>query len=76
VTALESRSDAAAAEKEFRSMHLRMPVVYDREGKVGAALGIFSDIFPLSVGRSPIQPDWSRPPQPSAIANVMHLSAV
>lgn len=41
VTVLESRSDSAGAEKEFRSMHLRMPVVYDREGDVSAALGVY-----------------------------------
>ena len=41
VIVLESHADAEGASSEFRSLHLDMPVVYDRRGEVSAALGVY-----------------------------------
>ena len=41
VVALETGSAAAQAAREFESLHLRMPVVIDSDGRVGQALGVY-----------------------------------
>jgi hypothetical protein len=42
VTVLQSDSDLAEARSEFQSMHLRMPVVYDRGAKIGDWVGVYA----------------------------------
>lgn len=41
VAVLETNSKEEAAKSEFESMHLRMPVVYDRQGEMSTALGVY-----------------------------------
>jgi hypothetical protein len=42
VTVLQSDSDPAESQSEFQSMHLRMPVVYDRGAKIGDWVGVYA----------------------------------
>jgi len=42
VTVLQSESDLAEAHSEFQSMHLGMPVVYDRGAKIGDWAGVYA----------------------------------
>ena len=41
VTILESSADGTGAQREFQSMHLPMPMVYDPKGEVSASLGVY-----------------------------------
>jgi len=41
VVALETRSTPEEGAREFGSLHLQMPFLIDRDGQVGAALGVF-----------------------------------
>jgi hypothetical protein len=42
LTVLQSDSDLSEARAEFQSMHLRMPVMYDRGAKIGDWVGVYA----------------------------------